>query len=888
MVSQPDAARGRRPPARAVQAPPRVRGRARGISPSLPGDSTGRKSVDFTPQFSVIPVLAGPNPPMKMRLRRGGALNVEDSTVEQANAKSRAFIGVMIALGMSVLITGLSGWQSQNPARFYVYLLLALLAAGLKVNVPQAAGSISGIFIFVLIGVAEMTVQEAMVLACASTWVHAALHGRDSRVRAPVLFHVANAAVAVSICSAVYHSAWAKHQDLNALLTLALAATVLYALNTFPVAAVMTLGQGRRLAGAWQECNFWAFPFYLAGAAFAAVMQWINRSFGWEASLLLLPIVFVAYSGFHFYLGRLSNQRTHLERMAALHLRTIEALALAIEAKDQTGPMHLPRLQFHSVALGKELGMNPEDLEALRAAALLHDIGKLAVPEHILSKPGRLTREEFEKIKIHPVVGAEILERVNFPYAVAPMVRFHHEQWNGGGYPAGIKGEAIPLGARILAVVDCLDALISDRPYRKAIPMAEAVDRIAAESGVSFDPRVVRILCRRYRELEARLADSVRAAESASAPSAAGDSPRPLPPSSISGSGEGDFLSSIAAARREAQDLLALTQELGNSLHLDETLSMLAARLKRIVAFDCLVIYVAIEGRLHARYASGQAMSLFLARQIPFGHALSGWVAQNRRPILNGDVALELGGGEEGARPPNLNSALAVPLTGVQDLTGVLLLCRAEPDAFTRDDLRILEAVGAKLGAVIENALKYEQAAASASTDFLTGLPNARALQLQLEGELARCRRMGGALAILVCDLDGFKQVNDRFGHLEGNNVLRAVGGALRDSVREYDYVARIGGDEFVVLMPGMNTEDAALKAGDLRRACEQASREAVPGSSVSLSVGQARFPDDGGDPEQLLATADQRMYQGKEQRKTLTRARPRGFDFDSTGAVVQ
>ncbi len=794
----------------------------------------------------------------------------------------------MIALGLSVLITGLSGWESQNPSRFYVYLLLALLTAGLKVNVPQATSSISGTFIFVLIGVAEMTVQETLVVAAASTWVHSALHGRESRVRIPVLFHVSNAAVAVSICSSVYHSAWAKSQNLNALLTLALAATVLYALNTFPVAAVMTLGQGRRLASAWQECNFWAFPYYLAGAAFAGLMQWINRSFGWEASLLLLPIVFVAYSGFHFYLGRLSSQRAHLERMAALHLRTIEALALAIEAKDQTGPMHLPRLQFFSVEIGKELGMTPEELDALQAAALLHDIGKLAVPEHILSKPGRLTREEFEKIKIHPVVGAEILERVNFPYAVAPMVRFHHEKWNGGGYPAGIKGDSIPLGARILSVVDCLDALISDRPYRKALSIGEAIDRISAEAGVSFDPRIVQILGRRYKDLEVKLEASARSAEGVPAELIAPGGSRALAPSTAAGPAEGDFLSSIAAARREAQDLLSLTQELGNSLHLDETLSMLAGRLKRIVAFDCLVIYVAVEDRLHARYASGQAMSLFLARQIPFGHGLSGWVAQNRKPILNGDVTLELGGGKEAGRLPNLSSALAVPLPGIQELAGVLLLCRTERDAFNRDDLRILQAVSAKLGSVIENALKYEQAAASASTDFLTGLPNARALQLQLDGELARCRRLGGTLTILVCDLDGFKQVNDRFGHLEGNNVLRAVGQALRVSVREYDYVARMGGDEFVVLMPGMKEDDAALKTSQLCRVSEDASREAVPGSHVSLSVGQARYPEDSGDAEQLLAIADQRMYHGKQQRKMLSSVGPRGYDFDTSGTSVQ
>src|ERR1035437_8666909 len=151
-------------------------------------------------------------------------------------------------------------------------------------------------------------------------------------------------------------------------------------------------------------------------------------------------------------------------------------------------------------------------MDALRAAALLHDIGKLAVPDHIINKPGRLTPEEFEKMKIHPIVGADILERVAFPYPVAPSVRAHHEKWNGKGYPDGLKGEEIPIGARILATVDCLDALSSDRQYRKALPLVEAMKEVAAESGVSFDSIIVEILQRRYLELEGLAVQGMEAA----------------------------------------------------------------------------------------------------------------------------------------------------------------------------------------------------------------------------------------------------------------------------------------------------------------------------------------------------------------------------------------
>src|SRR5690242_10095316 len=188
--------------------------------------------------------------------------------------------------------------------------------------------------------------------------------------------------------------------------------------------------------------------------------------------------------------------------MAALHLRTIEALALAIEAKDETTRHHLERVQTYAVAIGEEIGIAECDLDALRAAAILHDIGKLAVPEHIISKPGKLTAEEFEKMKIHPQVGAEILERVQFPYPVAPIVRAHHEKWDGSGYPAGLAGEQIPLGARILSAVDCLDALASDRQYRRALPLAEAMKVVTSESGKAFEPRIVELLSRHYVQWE--------------------------------------------------------------------------------------------------------------------------------------------------------------------------------------------------------------------------------------------------------------------------------------------------------------------------------------------------------------------------------------------------
>src|SRR5258708_7674342 len=270
---------------------------------------------------------------------------------------------------------------------------------------------------------------------------------------------------------------------------MAAAACTQFIANAFPVECIIALSEAKSLRKIWKECYFWTFPYYLVGAALAGAFSAVSHRLGWQIAILGFPAAFVVYRSYHLYLGRLEHEKKHTEQIAGLHLRTIEALALAIDAKDATTHEHLRRVQTYAVEIGKEMGLNEAELDALRAAAVLHDIGKLAVPEHIISKPGKLTLEEVEKMKIHPIVGAEILEQVEFPYPVVPIVRAHHEKWDGSGYPYGLKGEQIPLGARILAAVDCLDALASDRQYRRALPLDEAMSVVRGGNTPRLHPR---------------------------------------------------------------------------------------------------------------------------------------------------------------------------------------------------------------------------------------------------------------------------------------------------------------------------------------------------------------------------------------------------------------
>ncbi|HUC29452.1 MAG TPA: diguanylate cyclase [Candidatus Acidoferrum sp.] len=783
---------------------------------------------------------------------------------------AKLFIGVIVILGTAVLVYGGVHQSSKNIAEFICYLGIAILASRLKVSLPGITGTLSVNFLFILIGILELSFTETLILGAISMLAQSLYPDRPNAIQ--VTFNVCAGSISTALAYGVYHHRLAKLLLGSPAILLGVAATVYFIANAGSIAMVISLTERRPLQRILVDCYFWSFPYYLVGAGIAGSIAWLNQTFNWETSLLLVPAIYLIYRSYRLYLGKLEDEKRHVEEMANLHLRTIEALALAIEAKDHTTHEHLQRVRIYAIEVAKDLGISGPELEALHAAALLHDIGKLAVPEHIISKPGRLTPEEFEKMKIHTLVGAEILERVRFPYPVVPIVRAHHEKWDGSGYPVGLKGAEIPIGARILSAVDYLDALASDRQYRRALPLREVMQKLAAESGKSFDPRVVEILQRRYVQLE-HLAIA-KSTEDVNGPlSTAIKIERGLEPAAgfenvavqeYAGR-ENTFLSSIAAARQEAQALFELSQDLGASLSLGETLSVFSVKLKPMVPYDAIAIYIRRDHELVPEFVNGDNYRLFSSLRIPIGQGLSGWVAQNQKPIVNGNPSVEPGYLNDPSKFSTLRSALAVPLEGVAGIIGVLALYRAERDAFTSDHLRILLAVSGKMALAIENALKYQQAENSATTDYLTGLPNARSLFLQLDRELARCKRDNSSLTVMVSDMDGFKQINDRFGHLEGNRVLRLFAQALKDTCREYDYVARMGGDEFVVIAPGLAADAATKKAEQMRVLARQAGAEVCGEELLSLSVGRANYPEDGKDAEQLLAEADRRMYLEKQ-----------------------
>jgi diguanylate cyclase (GGDEF)-like protein len=331
------------------------------------------------------------------------------------------------------------------------------------------------------------------------------------------------------------------------------------------------------------------------------------------------------------------------------------------------------------------------------------------------------------------------------------------------------------------------------------------------------------------------------------------------------GTPEPGFTLAIANARREVQLLVEIANDLGNSLSLDETLALMAMRIRNIVPFDTIVIYIRQQEKLVARFVQGESYRLFSSLEIPVGHGLSGWVVENDMHILNGNPAVEPGYLNDPQKITALRSAISVPLPGQEGVIGALSLYRLEPDAFTQDHLRVLLAIRFKAGQAIENSLRFGRAKVAAEKDDLTGLLNSGSLFRLLGKELAKAARQATNVAIVMIDLNGFKQANDRHGHLAGNRVLQEVVSGLVARCRASDHIARLGGDEFVLVLPDASPENVAGVMVRIEGLGLEAGMKACGDSSITISSGVAAYPQDGADAETLLERADQRMYQCKK-----------------------
>ena len=748
---------------------------------------------------------------------------------------------------------------------YLTYLLCTAVAALGKFGLPSASGNIPVGFIFVLASLPELPLKETLAIGITGAGIHALREREPGANWLRTLFLISVWVLGIAGADSAYRGIMSAVPGFAPTGALPLAAIVLFLVTAFPLAAVKALQEREPLRRIWKNRFLWSLPYYMAGSAIAGLLTTLPKISVWYSAVILIPVGLLVFYAYRLQLESLARERQHAEELASLQLHMVEALALAVESKDVTPVGDLHRMVHFAAGLGEALGLRDEQIRALRVAAVLHDIGQVAVPDHIIMKPGRLTPDEFQRLKIHPEIGAQIIQRAGFPSLVSMIVRAHHERWDGTGYPAGLKGSEIPIEARVLSAVDMLLALSTERHYRRAIPIDEAMEIVSREAGRGLDPLVVQRLREIYRDLER---------------GASFRGPRPTDswerPATLAARGElPAFLRAIADARREEQMVLEFTQILGSSLDLDETLNELSRRLHSRIEFDTMVLFLRNGDRLEAAFVEGQHFTLFHNLSLQVMSGITGHVAATLRPVMNVPPAEDPIAHRNPVAAANLKSAMIIPLDGPNGLVGTLNLYSTRHMAFNASQMSLLMSIASKMAVTVENSAKFQQAETRASVDFLTGLPNAGALFLHLQNELARCARTETSLGLLVFDLDGFKAVNDQYGHLTGNRLLQLVANGLRENCREYDFVARMGGDEFVMVLPGVTPEAVTLRLQRLRAYVERVGVELCGTACVSVSGGPAFYPKDGRTAEELLARADKRMYSEKHDRKQAGKEEP-------------
>lgn len=611
--------------------------------------------------------------------------------------------------------------------------------------------------------------------------------------------------------------------------------------------------------------------YMIAGGAFLAAWS-IHQAF----SLALLSItIFVGAEVIYLAWSRLIAKTRETEELSRIHFATAEALATAIDAKDQTTHCHVRRVQIYAAGMGEVLSLSRNEIAALKAGALLHDIGKLAVPAHIINKPGRLTPAEFDKMKIHTTVGAQILSRVNFPYPVTPIVRHHHEQWDGLGYPDGLKEQQIPITARIISVVDCFDSVREDRPFRRGMTRDEAIAFLLRGSGTHFDPNVVELFIKHLPRFEAQIA-AVGLPQQL--PSGEAHEPFALTEVDMAQTRErGSYMAydQIKSAHQEVYALYEIARTFGSSLDVRNTVEALVDKVGHVVPFDTCAVYLydELKGYAIAAHVAGRNAKILSSRSVAPGEGVTGFALANRSTINQLHPSLDLAGLEI---EREYRSMASLPLFKDDVLLGAVSVYSAELEQYTDDHMRLLETVTRLASDALANAMHHAEAESNALTDPLTGLPNARYLALRFDEEASRARRNGRPFQVVMLDLDDFKIVNDTYGHKVGDKMLREMSRIIQGQLREYDFLARYAGDEFVAVVQELVGSQVDELTQRIEAAVSEFSLSVRGGEAcVGISVGTATYGVEGETLDQLLVSADQAMYRAKSAHKLEKISKP-------------
>jgi putative nucleotidyltransferase with HDIG domain len=769
--------------------------------------------------------------------------------------KARVYVTGVVCAGLFTIAHSLYALTQQEIGWSWTVLaVLTLVSGSATVKLPSlpATISVSETFVFtsvLLFGPAAGTLTVALDALVISLW------GHRKRRQPPYksLFNVCALALTLWISAHVFFlisqsDPLVLHKTTAGLRTLLLPLLVFtvayFSLNSGVIAIAISLERHLSAFRIWRENFAWLSLNYFSGASVAALLVSYTQDLDFSYLAIIVPLLVVLYFTFSTSMGRVEDANRHLEQLNTLYMSTIETLAMAIDAKDQITHGHIRRVQAYAIGLASKMGVTDKNLiRAIEAAALLHDMGKLAVPEYILNKPGPLTPAEFEKMKLHASVGADILSAIDFPYPVVPIVRHHHENWNGTGYPAGIAGADIPIGARILSVVDCFDALTSDRPYRPRLSDGEALRILAERRGTMYDPIVVDTFSRVHSEIAP--AESSRAER--------------MPLRAITDAVSSPLVTSadcafddISGSTEEMLTLFSLARGLASMNTLYDVGEVISKHLRRLVPSNLSVLYAHdLEAdELVVVHASGEHSGSVAELRIGTGQRLSGWVAANRRTIRNSDPILDFGETIR-AMSPRLRSSLSTPLIFGGHLVGVLALYSSTNDAFTEEHQRVIEVVARQVTPAVQQGAELQRARTNVLRDKQTGLPRLEPFRDLAATQIAEASVQRPVSIIVI-------ETHQENFHAD-ETLLPQLVRSVRRSLRAADMLFRYRGGDLVALLLQTDHATGVSIGGRIRQALGQTDGGETKLGSIEVTVPNITVvsaPEDGQTIDDLLEKA--------------------------------
>ncbi len=761
---------------------------------------------------------------------------------------ARAYHLAVVAVGCGVLVLALVGLVGELEGGSLAWILLLLAAPALGLLAYEVASERTYITPSETLAFLSILLYGPSLAALAGG---AEAYATVRRLRpgrfAGALFSGAAMVISLFLAGHVYH--WSGGVSLATTTVLdmgkavapllAMAATHLL-VNTGLVIFMVRLHQGRSeplLAAWWREYGFAAVT-YLCSASLAALVALAAGRFGWGAVVVALPLLAGILTINRMHGDQQAAELRRQEEVSAAYRQTLFTLARAIDARDQITRGHVFRVREIANQIGLELKLPETTLEALTAAALLHDVGKLAVPDHLLDKRGSLSEFEMLQLRTHPVVGAELLAGIRFPGPVLPAVRHHHESWDGSGYPDGLAGETIPLMARILALADQYDALRCRRPYTAGLTPAQALAILKRDAGRQFDPRLVAALERCVAQVETRMSASGEAEQ-----------------------GESRVFGIIAETRRRSQALHEALLEIGASLDLSTTYEALARHLDAVFPGMAGVIYLTGDRgrRLEAAFAWGPGREALIGRCLALGNGVAGGALSRRTPVLNADPSLDLVGVDP-ELSGSLLSAAAFPLVASEgNVEGVVALYARRRDAFSPDQAQWMVGLARKAAEALRNARAYSEVQATLAGESLSDLPADDETRARVQAQVARCRELGSGLALLVVRLHGLSEVEARSGRAMRQRVLHEIAGHVRRQAQPGDFLGRLGvQDTLLLACETLDRRDAESLAARVEEEVRALRCVIGPGqiAGATPAVGLACLPLDGREFPVLLERA--------------------------------